>query len=349
MLPKYLFYIAFGTLMLSGCGLETDDDEEDNSSSPTVVVDIEQNPYLPLTNATQFYYTETGGSPGEVEGSVTYDVGTSNNKGYSVYKVAISGGNLDMELYFRTTTNQIELLGIDGPVGVSGSASFDHLRFTTPIRLIGTRSDQTTAATANIYYDGEQRDDTVITFTYDTTNTTNETVGRSDWTELELPTLKSVLDAEITISVGGIELDPFPIILNFYFTKGLGLVQHSGDITSGAGNEYEIKFHDLDNLPNLIAFDQTNSNVEGTSSFFTLADGVSDTNISSTEYRIANLSALNALGWLEIEETNTDVYSVGIDTTSDALPDSLTSVQVIFESRYSSGERLSASVTLLAP
>lgn len=347
MLPKYLFYLAFGTLLLSGCGLDTDDDED--SSITTVVVDVDQSPYLPLSNATQFYYTETGGSPGEVVGSVTYDVGTSNSKGYSVYKVAISGGNMDMELYFRTTTNQIELLGIDGPVGVSGSASFDHLRFATPIRLIGTRSDQTTAATADIYYNGELQDDTVVTFTYDTTNTTNETVNRSDWTELELPTLKSALDAEITISVGELDLESFPITLNFYFTKGLGLVQHSGDITASAGNEYEIKFHDLDNLPNLIAFDQTSTNIEGTSSFFTLADGASDTNISSAEYRIANLSALNALGWLEIEETNADVYSVGIDTTSDALPSSLTSVQVIFENRYSSGERLSASVILLAP
>ncbi|MCP5016822.1 MAG: hypothetical protein GY938_16370 [Ketobacter sp.] len=348
MLPKYLFYIAFGTLILSGCGLETDDDEDD-SSVTTVVVDVNQSPYLPLTNATQFFYTETGGSPGAVEGSVTYDLGTSNSKGYSVYKVAISGGNVDMELYFRTTTNQIELLGIDGPLGVSGSASVDHLRFATPIRLIGNRSDQTTAVTADVVYNGAPEDGTVISLTYDTTNTSNETVSRSDWTELELPTLKSVLTADINISVGGLSLDPFPIVMNFYFTKGLGLVQHSGDLTSSAGNEYEIKFHDLDALPNLIAFDQTGSNVEGTSSFFTLADGAIDTNISSTEYRIANLSALNALGWLEIEETNTDVYSVGIDTASDALPDSLTSVQVIFENRYSSGERLSASVTLLAP
>lgn len=138
MLPKYLFYIAFGTLLLSGCGLDTDDDEDD--SITTVVVDVEQNAYLPLTNATSFFYTETGGTPGDVEGSVTYDVGASNSKGYSVYKVAINGGNVDMELYFRTTSSQIELLGIDGPVSISASANFDHLRFATPIRLIGART-----------------------------------------------------------------------------------------------------------------------------------------------------------------------------------------------------------------
>ncbi|MAQ27822.1 MAG: hypothetical protein CMK83_26735, partial [Pseudomonadales bacterium] len=89
MLPKYLFYLAFGTFLLSGCGLETDEDSDEESDSVTSVqMEVEQNAYLPLTNATTLFYTANEASPGDIEGAVSYDVGMSNSKGYPVYKVA---------------------------------------------------------------------------------------------------------------------------------------------------------------------------------------------------------------------------------------------------------------------
>jgi len=350
MLPKYLFFLAFGTLLLSGCGLETDEDTDEESDSVTSVeVDVDQNVYLPLTNATSLFYTADEAQPGDIEGTVSYDVGMSNNEGYPVYKIAINSDGLSLDLYFRSTINQIELLGIDGPISVSDTASFDFLRFDTPIKLVGERSNQSTEASATLESDDNSISNASITVAYDVANSSTATFESFHWTTLELPTLQSTLTAEISASIPGVTVGPFPVTLDFFFAEGLGLVQHSGDVTAVAGNEYEIKFYGLEDLPNIVAFNQEGTTVEGSLAYFSIAEESGNSTIESSDYEIVNLSALNDLGWLEITEPNSGEYAVGINTVSTELPDTLTSVQVLFENRVNSGERLSANLTLLAP
>lgn len=345
MLPKYLFYLAFGTLLLSGCGLDTDDDDEDETSYVEVVV--EQNEYLPLTNATRFFYSATNGTIGGLEAAISYDVSLSNNKGYPVHKVAIGGDDLTLDLYFRSTSSQITLIGIDGPVDVSGAA-IDYLRFATPISLIGNRSNQSTTATADIQINGSSLSNPSITIDYDVTNDKTKTFNNSTTVSGDIwrfPTLKATLDAEITVSGSGITLDPIPITLEFDFTKGLGLVQHSGNLTGNSSADYEVKFDHLVDLPNIMVFD---NDANGDTNTFTLADG-SDTEIAPSEYKIVNLTELSDLGWVEIAEENSDTFSIDFNTSHEDFPDSLTSIQVLFENRVNSGERLSANVTILEP
>lgn len=348
MLPKYLFYLAFGTFLLSGCGLETDEDSDEESDSVTSVqVEVEQNAYLPLTNATTLFYTANEASPGDIEGAVSYDVGMSNSKGYPVYKVGINSDDLNLDLYFRTTSSQIEFLGMDGPVAVSDDASFDFLRFDTPIKLIGERSNQSTGASAKLESDEGSLSNAALTLEYDVTNSNTATFQSFDWTTLKLPTLQSTLTAEISVSAPGLTVGPFPVTLNFFFAKGLGLVQHSGDVTEVAGNEYEIKFYGLENLPNIVAFTNDGATVEGSLTYFSIAEASGNATIESSDYEIVNRSALNDLGWLNITQPNSGEYAVEINTSSLELPETLTSVQVLFENRVNSGERLSANLTLL--
>lgn len=339
MSPKYLFFIAFGTLILSGCGLDTDEETVVDSGTTTVTVDVDQNAYLPLTNATSFFYTETGsGTPGGVEGKVSYDVGMSNSKGYSVYKVTLTGGATDLNLYFRTTSSQVQLLGMDGPVAVTSGISVDHLRFTTPVNMIGTQSAVTVAATADLSGD-INKDDAGLTLTYDLTNNTTLKFENNGYV---LPTLKASMDVDI--SVNGLPGNPVPITLNFLFTTGLGLVQHSAAFNNSSSNAYELKFHALEDLPNVMNFSHDGNAVNST---FTLAGSNAD--ISSDDYDIVNQTQLDSLGWLTITAESNGTYSAAVITSNSNLPTDLTSVQVLFESQYGSGERLSANVTIQAP
>ena len=174
MLPKYLFYLAFGTFLLSGCGLETDEDSDEESDSVTSVqMEVEQNAYLPLTNATTLFYSLVGaGDPGGLETLVTYDISLSNSKGYSVYRLALQNSSLNLDLYFRSTTNNIQLIGIDGPVTLD-DVSVDNLRFATPVNLIGNTSSRTINATADLA-GSLSADDAALTINYSLSNNTDD-------------------------------------------------------------------------------------------------------------------------------------------------------------------------------
>lgn len=347
MLPKYLFFLAFGTLLLSGCGLETDEDTDEESDSVTSVeADVDQNVYLPLTNATSLFYTLIGsGSPGGLETLVTYDSSLSNSRGYPVYKLALTDSSLNLDLYFRSTTNNIQLIGIDGPVDV-GDVTIDNLRFTTPLNLIGTISNRTVNGTANL--DGiVSADNAALSISYSLSNSTSTPFNSSD-NDWVFPTLSADLDMEITLTaLGG---DPLQLDLNFQFTEGLGIVQHSAIIDGAPSEAYEIEFYDLERLPNIIVFNQDGSEAFGTSKVFSFPSTPSDSPITNSDYEILNQSALDDLDWLTISvgSITTDAYDVNIETASAELPSELTSIQVLFK-RHNSDERLSANVTLLAP
>ncbi|MBA56683.1 MAG: hypothetical protein CMK89_19695 [Pseudomonadales bacterium] len=332
MLPKYLFYLAFGTLLISGCGLETDDDDDETSY---VEVSVEQNVYLPLTNATRFYYSSTGGTTGDLEANISYDVGMSNAKGYPVYKVAIDGTGLTLDLYFRTTTSQIELLGIDGPVDV-GDADIDYLRFSTPIKLVGAQTNQSTSASAEIEISGDPLPNPTITMNYSVANRTNIKFENNGFI---FPTLNATLTAEITVTSSIITTDPIPVVLDFYFTKGLGLVQHSGNLTENSTEDYEVKFHRLLGLPNVMSYDAVGNGP----SHFTMAD--SGDNLSSSDYRILNQAELNSMGWITISTDANADWKINVEDNA-STPDTLTSYQVLFEDKHSD-ERLSGNITIV--
>ncbi|MBA55669.1 MAG: hypothetical protein CMK89_14535 [Pseudomonadales bacterium] len=68
--------------------------------------------------------------------------------------------------------------------------------------------------------------------------------------------------------------------------------------------------------------------------------------VNSLAYKVANQAELDALGWLTVEEdTASNTFNVTMQNHSD-LPDTLTSVEVVFE-HLSTGERMSSNVTLL--
>ena len=347
MLPKYLFYLAFGTFLLSGCGLETDEDSDEESDSVTSVqVEVEQNAYLPLTNATTLFYSLVGaGDPGGLETLVTYDISLSNSKGYSVYRLALQNSSLNLDLYFRSTTNNIQLIGIDGPVTLD-DVSVDNLRFATPVNLIGNTSSRTINATADLA-GSLSADDAALTINYSLSNNTDESFT-SDDNNWVFPTLRAELDMEITLTaIGG---DPMQLDMTFDFTKGLGIVSHSAVTNDAADAAYEIRFYDLDKLPNIIVFNQDGTEALGTSMVFSLADPdtASDTPITSTDYVIVNQNELDDLGWLTVDvgSITADAFDIQINDDPE-LPSDLTSVQVLFKKRNSE-ERLSANVTLLA-
>jgi len=287
---KHLFYIAFAAIFLSGCGLDTDEEADDGTA--VVVVDIDQNPYLPLTNNTAILYTDAGANV--VTAAISYDVGMSGNRGFSVYKLAMTGGSQDLNLYFRTTPSQIELVGLDGPITLS-SQELDYVRFTTPVKLVGNFTGQTTSASADI--NGSSVSSSNISVTYATTNDTATPFASNGW---NLPTLHSRVNADI--DANGIS---FSIALNFYFTRGLGLVQNS------LGSSFEIAFQSLDGLPNVMAFRQDGNEINGRSVFsLAPADGA----INASKYKIVNQDALDALSWLDITSTSSDLYQVAVQT-----------------------------------
>ncbi|RLT99937.1 MAG: hypothetical protein D9N11_13745, partial [Ketobacter sp.] len=290
----------------------------------------------PLTNATRLYYTATGGTAGDLEANISYDVGMSNSKGYPVYKVAIDGDELTLDLYFRTTTSQIELLGVDGPVSV-GDADIDYLRFGTPIKLIGAQSSKSTTATATIRSNGDDLSDTSITIDYGVANR-NSTFNNATTTNSKtwkFPTLKSTLTADIKVVTSGLALAPFPIVLEFDFTKGLGMVQHSGNLSENSSADYEAKFDRLLDLPNIMT---------SVSYAFTMAE--SQDNLSSADYRVLNQSELNSLGWLTIsQDANSNWVIAEINSGHEDYPTELTSYQVLFENKHSDA-RLSGNITI---
>jgi hypothetical protein len=343
MLSKYLFFLMCSGLLLSGCGLETDDDDEDTDNTTSVQIDVTQNAYLPLTNGTTILYTENSASPGDIKADISYDVSMSASKGYPVYVASLSGG-LDLDLYFRSTRNQIELLGIDGPVILDGSGnSVDDLRFGTPLKLIGNLTNQTTSATATAVLNGNSFANQAISISYSLTNT-NVEFGSGD---ARLPTLRAKIDASLSASVAGSTVGPFPVELNFFFSKGLGIAQHNGNYNGSTNPNYDFELYDLQKLPNPIWFSHDGNPANNSTSTFTITENGSDSNMSTLDYRIVNQAALDSLGWLTVTEESTEIFSVAIETSSSSLPTELTSVQVLFEKRNNSGERLSGTVTLL--
>ncbi|MAR90780.1 MAG: hypothetical protein CML06_07840 [Pseudomonadales bacterium] len=341
---NYLFLLGFIATILTGCGLENDTEEDTDTAS--VTVDVEQSPYLPLTNASTFYYSQSGASTqGDIRGRITFDVGASSNRGYSVYRITIRGGSQDLDLLLRSTRDQIYLLGLDGPLTPNASTLVDHLRFTNPIPLLGARSDETTGASADITVDGNAVGNPEIL--YDVSNSQAPVFNNAGW---ELPTLRATVDAQVTVDLGGAGTAEVPLELVFFFTRGLGLVQHSARYNNATNSAYELVFESLEGVPNIVAFTQDGNNANGTSSLFTLAeDPTTNTPINSGDYRVVNLAELSALGWLQIQENAQSQFTAAINTNSPQLPDVLTSIQVLFEDRYDGGERLSANVTLLGP
>jgi len=341
MLPKYLFYLAFGTFLLSGCGLETDEDSDEESDSVTSVqVEVEQNAYLPLTNATTLFYTANEASPGDIEGAVSYDVGMSNSKGYPVYKVALNGTDLKFDLYFRSTNNQIYLLGIDGPIELEGGDVIEELTFSPPIKLIGNLSDQSTSATLTGTLDGKTVEDAELPVVYTLTNT-NQSFSEGN---TAMPLLQTNVEASFTIPLVA---TPIEIAFDFSFTRGLGLVEHKGYLSDKTVPDYEIQFYDLDGLVNIMRFDQSGNIANGGSNTITVSRNGADIALSYEDYSIVNNSELAAYSWLAIEnDVGTESFTTTVDISDVTYPDTLTSVQVLFESTQD-GERLSGSIIVL--
>jgi len=334
--------LLFSALFLTACGGGGggggDDTGRGGSGSPSYTQQF--NTYMPLAVDTSINY-EDGTS-----GVVAYDEDLSSSS-EDIY--SITYGELDdaLTLLFKSTASSIELHGIRGNFEVSG-ARITQLLFDEPLVIYdGSNSTYApTQARASLTYNFVGfRTDVDISYT----KTETDTVFSDSFGDGDLPVVQTNLATRI-------QYDEFVRLVNQQVTiditlntelmlaKGIGIVSHVGNY---AGQNVNAQIGSLTNLPQPIWFDYNlGSPVALSDTTFTIPGQGA---IRSENYKIANQSAINALGWITVEEdTSSSTFNVTLQP-HDNLPDDSDlpiSVEVVFES-LSDGERLSSNVTLV--
>lgn len=332
--------LLFSALLLTACGGGGGggDDTGGGSGSPSYTQQF--NTYMPLTVDTSINY-EDGTS-----GVVAYDDDLSSSS-KDIY--SITYGELDdaLTLLFKSTPNSIELHGIRGNFEVSG-ARITQLLFDEPLVIYdGSNSTYApTQARASLTYNFIGfRTDVDISYTKTELNTVfSDSFGDGDLPVVQTNLATRIQYDEVVPLIN--ERITFDITLNteLMLAKGIGIVSHVGNY---AGQNVDAQIASLTSLPQPTWFDYN----------FGTPAAISDTTftisgqgaIRSENYKIANQSAINALGWITVEEdTSSNTFNVTLQQ-HDNLPDGgdlPVSVEVVFES-LSDGERLSANVTLI--
>ncbi|MEE2730297.1 MAG: hypothetical protein VYA55_05710 [Pseudomonadota bacterium] len=294
------------------------------------------NPYMPFTEDTSINY-EDGTS-----GVVAYDEELSTNS-RDVYSVTYGEGDDALTLLFESTPDAIKLHGIRGSFEVS-IVTITQLLFQTPL-VISDNSNASyapTIATAKVKYGILTLNVNVdISYTKAESNSTFTTYGDGD-----LPVIQSVLTTNIdfdgNVAGNAIVIDE-TLETTLKLAKGIGIVSHEGNYV---GLEFDAQISSLTDLPEPIWFEYNAGEPVNVTTDTTFQITSQLGPVNSLVYKVANLEQLNALGWLSIEEdTASNTFNVVMQNHED-LPDTLTSVEVVFES-LSSGARMSGNVTLL--
>jgi hypothetical protein len=329
-------------LLLGACGGDPDPDPQPDPY-------VQQfNPYLPLAVGASLSYYDA--NFGNLDSMHILNEELTQAKGVDIYEVTFDGADNTFSFFFSSAANNIKLYGIDGPINVTAGAinySLDKLRFNTPLVLQSDFNNQnsgTTNASATISSGSSSSDINNVSISYTTINLDTSYSGSYG----TLPVRGALLSAQINASVNvlGQTLNIDETLSNsLLFAKGIGIVRHTGSYVS-AENTHNSEVTALNNLPRSVWFHYNNGNpslASGSSSSFQING---QGNISSSQYDLVNMSDINALGWITVQESG-GRYSVSMPGGGN-LPSTSTSVEVVFE-HNTTGRRLSANVTLLAP
>ena len=334
--------VIVSALMLTACGGGGGSDGGDpgngggNGGGGTISYSQTFNPYMPLTEDTSINY-EDGTS-----GVVAYDDAESNSS-QDVYSITYGSGDDALTMLIESTPDEIKLHGIRGNFDVS-IVTITQLLFQTPLVISDNSNDSyaPTVATAKVKYGIATINVTVdVSYTKTESDTTFTTYGDGN-----LPVIQSVLNTNIhyegTILGNDIYIDE-DLQTTLKLAKGIGIVSHEGNYS---GLIFDAQITSLTGLPEPIWFAYNAGEPINVTTDTTFQISSQMSPVNSQVYKVANQSELDALGWFIIEEdTASDTFNVSMQNHAD-LPDTLTSVEVVFE-HLSTGERMSGNVTLL--
>ncbi|RLT95113.1 hypothetical protein [Ketobacter sp.] len=331
--------LIISTLMLTACGGGGGGGGgggDDGSSGGGNSYSQQFNPYMPFTEDTAINYADG------TSGLVAYDAALSTNS-RDVYSVTYGEDDGALTLLFESTPNAIKLHGIRGNFDVS-IVTITQLLFQTPLVISddSNASYAPTIATAKVKY-GIATINVNVDVSY--TKAESDAIFTA-YGDGNLPVIQSVLNTTIDFdgSVAGNAIVIHETLqTTLQLAKGIGIVSHEGDY---AGLEFDAQISSLTDLPEPIWFEYNAGEPINVTPDTTFQITSQMSPVNAQVYKVANLNELNALGWFTLEEDSaSNTFNVSLQNDPE-LPDTLTSVEVVFEHR-SSGERMSGNVTLL--
>ncbi|RLT99936.1 MAG: hypothetical protein D9N11_13740 [Ketobacter sp.] len=345
---RTIFWIL-SSLLLVACGGGGSGGGEDGTGGGGEAPGYTQtfNTYLPLLAGSSIDYSDS--SAGLVTATISKDADTSQSKKKDIYRIVFDFSGTPLSLLVESNPNAINLHGIDGPFIVNvpelgGDTEVDNIRLNQPIVIydgddtIAIKSITGTAHVSSPFATGP----VTISLDYSKAETASQYLENGLFGDGDLPSIISSLNLVVKkISAGFISKSVnLPITTELSLSPGLGIVKHEGNYLSLT---VESDISDLEQLPYPIwFFRNAGSPIAVAGQTFMTSEG----NVDSTQYAIANLDEINELGWITVEEdTASNTFNVTMQNHAD-LPDTLTSVEVVFENR-STGERMSGNVTLL--
>lgn len=338
-----IILLVLSALFLAACGGGGGgggggDDSDDGSRGGSNTGYAQQfNPYMPLTEGTAISYADG------TSGQVAYDE-TQSNSQHDVYSVTYGSGDDALVMLFESTPTAIKLHGIRGNFEVS-PVTISQLLFDTPLVIWdGTNNSYApTQATAKVKYGILPQFNVKIDVSY--TKAESDTVYTT-YGDGDLPVAQTLLNTQIDYegSIAGIDIIIHETLATtLKLAKGIGIVSHEANYLS---LEFDAQISSLINLPEPIWFEYNAGEPINVTTDTTFQITSQMGPVNSQVYKVANLEQLNALGWLSLEEdTASNTFNVMMQNHED-LPDTLTSVEVVFEN-LTSGERMSGNVTLL--
>ena len=337
-----LFFVGALSSLLIACGGEDD-------PNPTPDPYVQQfHPLLPLSVGASISYFDT--ASGDIESMQIYDDALSSSSGEDIYQVTFDSSEKSLSFYFASTPDSILVYGIDGPINVSGNGltyQLDELRFNQPLTLKSPFTNNPTGSTiasATIQIGNSSALLDNINIQYQTLNLDTQYEGGYGTLPVTAAFFNASVETDVNVLGQNISIDE-TITNTLLFTKGIGIVRHTGTYVSEA-HTYNSEITTLNNLPNTIWYNRNNGNpslASGSSNTFQMA-GLGT--IHPNDYALVNLEDINDLGWISLQQNNNN-YRVSMDNNG-SLPTETTAVEVVFEHKVTE-RRVSASVILLAP
>lgn len=305
------------------------------------------NTNLPLSIGASISYSDTAVSA--IESMQIYNEDFSALAGEEIYEVTFDSNGKPFSFYFSSTPDAIKIHGIDGPLETSSGGityQLDQMRFNNPLVLLNefnTNPNGITTATATIQYGSSSGVLNNIAIQYNTVNVDTTYSGSYG----ALPVTAAFFNAEIQASINllgqTITIDD-TISNTLLFTKGIGIVRHTGTYVS-SDHIYNSEIISLNNLPRTIWFNRNNGNpnlASGSSSTFQMQGSGT---INPDDYNLVNIEEINSLEWITLQQ-NSSNFRVTMKSHSN-LPTETTSVEVVFEHKVTE-RRVSAAVILVS-
>lgn len=334
-----LILLLSSLLLLSGCGLETEQEDEEDTSN---LSNLEQHPLLPLSDGSALTYLDD--SLGDVVAYVSLSSEDSSSSN-SVYSVNFTDDSLNLGLLFASKTTGVQWVGIDGPIDIpygNNTITLESLRFDTPITIIGANAvSGTTGASLKTSDDNVNQATATVSYQISSSNGVFDQAAAFYGT---LPTLNVNITSSLELSLG---TQPLPSLnglsTQLGFTSGIGIVRHQSDFQ---GTALDSRLTGLRGLPQTIWYQVVGTDpilANGSDAVVTTDGGP----LPASQFAVFNQTELDQLDWLNIRvDEASDSYVVEV-VYSENLPTTLTSVQILFQDQENPDQLISGNVTLL--